>query len=753
MAVGEREIGPLACAPDELVDFINVLRLRGYGVGTQQCLSAQRLLIALTARTDFFERPREFASFLAPVLCSTPEEQELFPKLYDEWLSSKPRLFSSSSQQQQEGEAAGVQGGEAATTRARKPGASQTATPAARWFVYAATLFVLVTAAAAYKWGGVLLEWGGQTSNTGGKNTDASYGWIPLVVWAAAVTGLIIAFVAIRLRGAGARAGSYAWPARQPPRAGNPAVREAASHLLPSVFPPHRTAREWFRQRSHKAEELNVEKTVEETARSVLFTPVYATRKSRPEYLVLIDRESFGDSLAGLFRELTERLAGRDAFVERYYFQRDPRVCRSEGPMAPYLRLEDLAARHPDCSLLVFSDAGNFFSPVDGRPREWLKLFDRWETRLLLTPRLRPDAYRERALTRSGFTVLPAAPESLAPKVGDTRTDSTGFVAEPERVLPPALRGAMGLRFETSFPTEAEAGELCRQLKTFLGDEGYYWLGACAAHPFLSWDLALYLASELNIRRGNFSETYLKLLRLPWFRSGRMPEWLSERLEQELTFEQKQSILAAFDKLCPAPSEVTRQGLSTAKPGETRAAHAPAQEVTGADDYSPLRLMQGARRARGKSTPAMPYALLDDSGYGAFLVKTLMAIVVLIVACLLLILGKSVNGLLYFIFGAFFVVAWGATATWGLRRTLPAGERIFDLSHAPDARDEPDAPSSPSRFGQGLYINRPVSEMKVVVVLGWVAVGFSYVVAAGTLIAFLFLTILMLIIMIYDLLR
>lgn len=77
----------------ELVDFVDSLRLNGYGVGTEQYVTAQRLLVTLAAQDDYVTRPESLESMLAPVLCSTPEEQQAFPSLYAQWLATRPRIF------------------------------------------------------------------------------------------------------------------------------------------------------------------------------------------------------------------------------------------------------------------------------------------------------------------------------------------------------------------------------------------------------------------------------------------------------------------------------------------------------------------------------------------------------------------------------------------------------------------------------------------------------------------------------------
>src|SRR5258708_8848285 len=75
-----------------LVDLIDELRAAGYDISTQQYIAAQNLLIALAARNELPRDLRSLRTWLAPVICSSPREQENFYRYFDRWVTRHPEL-------------------------------------------------------------------------------------------------------------------------------------------------------------------------------------------------------------------------------------------------------------------------------------------------------------------------------------------------------------------------------------------------------------------------------------------------------------------------------------------------------------------------------------------------------------------------------------------------------------------------------------------------------------------------------------
>ena len=316
-----------------------------------------------------------------------------------------------------------------------------------------------------------------------------------------------------------------------------------------------RTLQELRRYRQFQSTDLNVPATVNATAaQGGLFTPVTGSRKSQPEYLVLIDRATRFDQQAQFELEIAKRLEGADISVDLYFFRQDPRFCRNQSATARATTIHDMAARHPSHYLMIFSDGAGLVEPLTGEPRPWLDLFSSWTHRTLLTPESPNNwSYREYAIRKLGFTVVHATSrgierflETLALGAAHEAPSKSWYSARFPEVL-----GERPLRWlDDLSPDRTTVDRLCFELRGFLGDEGYHWLSACAVYPELQWALTLYFGQQLGITgQASFEERLLGMVRLPWFRHGTMPDWLRSRLISTLPNERENLIRRSIDNL------------------------------------------------------------------------------------------------------------------------------------------------------------------------------------------------------------
>lgn len=336
-----------------------------------------------------------------------------------------------------------------------------------------------------------------------------------------------------------------------------------------------RTAQLLRLHREAGSSELNAPATVEATLqRGGLFAPVYQTRQLLPEYLVLIDRAGFHDQQARFVDEALARLRDDGVFIDRYYFDRDPRQCFRDDPFAPPLTIDELAMRHPEHRLMIFTDGAGLMHPLTGKPQGWLELFEAWGDRALLTPETPSHwGYREMALAGLDFLILPATQNGLNLLVETLQTDLPPNVAAGpfENDFPEMLAERPLLYLERRVPDGPALERLCNQLQVYLGDGGYLWLSACAIYPQLAWDLTLYLGGRLtdeNNEKLITENRLLKLSRLPWLRHDLMPDWLRLRLIAGLNREQERTVRQALDDLLQSALDPTRDGfvLDIAKP-------------------------------------------------------------------------------------------------------------------------------------------------------------------------------------------
>ncbi|MBC7930530.1 MAG: hypothetical protein H7Z38_08170 [Rubrivivax sp.] len=295
------------------------------------------------------------------------------------------------------------------------------------------------------------------------------------------------------------------------------------------------------------AERLDIGASIDATIKALGFlTQRHKAGSNPPEYLVLIDRASYRDHQARLFDELTARLRDEQVFLTRYFFEGDPRVCFNApfvSDARPVVRspdeqrrfeeeqesakqgfhLEDLQDSHAGHRLIVFGDGEELVNPLTAETVEWVKTFAHWPDRAILSPRPpRRWGAHELALSTQ-FILLPATLAGLELLIESFALRETGS-------LPERLRGDKNLP-----PNDLDSENVATLLRSYLGEDLFQWLCACAVHPQLQWDLTLRLGALLFAADELLTEeNILRLVRLPWFRTGLIPEKTRVRLVKEL---------------------------------------------------------------------------------------------------------------------------------------------------------------------------------------------------------------------------
>ncbi|HEX7150195.1 MAG TPA: hypothetical protein VF618_01820 [Thermoanaerobaculia bacterium] len=320
------------------------------------------------------------------------------------------------------------------------------------------------------------------------------------------------------------------------------------SIFLPTDF--RRMTQRLRRRRQMAASTLNVDRTVEVTARSGgFFMPVYAMRGMSPEYLALVDRASVDDQQALLYRAVLDRIRGDDVLVEVYEFHGDPRICWREGREDDRWTLDDLISRHFDRTLLLFGDGDALLHPLTRAPHRWTEtLGTSFRAAALLTSR--PVAEWDDAewrLARAGLLVLPSTTAGLTAFVDAQERPENPLSAE----MPAAGASSCAIDEDvwlSNFPAEPQhIASLLVGLESRLGEDGMRWLAACAVYPAMHWYLTLYLGAKLKVE--DMERKLVELVRLPWFRRGLMPDWLRTELILTLARPDERAIRRHIDEL------------------------------------------------------------------------------------------------------------------------------------------------------------------------------------------------------------
>ena len=308
----------------------------------------------------------------------------------------------------------------------------------------------------------------------------------------------------------------YRWPLRVEP--GRPA------HLRSRPF--YDAANRLRARVTGAAKALDIPGTLHASVEKAGFPDLrYRYRTRPPEYLILIELGEDGDHVAAAADTLSRALADEVIFVERFAYYDDPRICfRPEDGVR--VRLSTLRGRYPDHRLLVLGEGEGLLDSETGDLAEWVKELDAWPERAVLTP-LPPREWsmREVLLARA-FAVLPATLAGLSAAVDVFEETSAGglrhWVRKDRTPRPPGI-------------DEADP----ERLREYLGEAGLRWLRGCAVYPELNWGLTLQVGRLLG---GMTEETLTRLIRLPWFRGGELPEPLRERLIEGLDSEDRRRI-------------------------------------------------------------------------------------------------------------------------------------------------------------------------------------------------------------------
>ncbi len=298
------------------------------------------------------------------------------------------------------------------------------------------------------------------------------------------------------------------------------------------------TARLLRRRQIDEFSRLDIDATIAATVEAHGYpSPRYRPGSKPSEYLVLIDRASLRDHQAKLFDNLVGVLKNEQVFIERYFYEGDPRVCFSEDATTG-IYLSDLQIKYVNHRLIIFGDGARLINPLTGDLESWVSLFQEWPERALLTPRsIQRWGLMEVGLV-SHFILLPAS--------------LNGIRALTEYFAPPLMAYSLRLgQRETDISSDLrERSELIPALRKQLGEETFQWLCACAVYPELQWDLTLYLGALPCMPSGLINEeNLLRLTRLPWFRLGSIPDELRYVLILELDKPTEKAIRSALIEL------------------------------------------------------------------------------------------------------------------------------------------------------------------------------------------------------------
>jgi len=263
---------------------------------------------------------------------------------------------------------------------------------------------------------------------------------------------------------------------------------------------------------------FDIEKTICQTIHEGgVAKPVYTADRRHIEYLMLIDRHNPRDHKAQLHNNLYETLKANNIFVERFYFDNSPLLCRNEHYPGG-IDLSEILSLHEHAALMVFTYGLQYIDTLHLRMFEWADIFKHWQHRYFYSS-VPPVLWgeRERLLQEVFPFVLPLSVEGMQVMAADlshaanTDSDSLRYWQESaDYSLVPIKTGGKKLDY----------------IGLFFDDQLRRWIAACAIYPELDWNLTLALGKmfSTDISVLPSYKNISKLLRLNWFTKGTIPD-------------------------------------------------------------------------------------------------------------------------------------------------------------------------------------------------------------------------------------
>ncbi|UXE59051.1 MAG: WD40 repeat domain-containing protein [Woronichinia naegeliana WA131] len=575
-----------------MTDFIEELREEGYKIGISQYIAAQKLVLTLIDQGETLDSPGSLGGYLGPIFCSSPTEQEDFQQRFKLWLDSipiSPAPETTTSEVHSLDTKAQVLSQELSDIQSHANQLTVGLVIVAT--VLIAALFPLIwnpsrtptivatpspTLASPTPKASSSVPTPSPSPKPSIKPSPPSESsklvfkpvvnasspffcgwqqkWLIFFILAVPITVFLYAL----------RRGLWSQQADlflkrlgmdREPKLEKISIQGVEQDLFPPLI-FNQIARGLKRRVHIPSQQLDVNKTIEATLKKGSWlSPVYGTYQTLVEYLFLVDSASFRDHQAQFVEEMINCLKKDGVLITVYFFEGDPRICFSKERNNSPRKLQEIIHQYHDRCLIVVSDSDRFFSDISGELEPWVSQLKTWEKRAVLTPNPISNWSNQEFFLAQNFIVLPATAEGLqvlSQVLNPEVIKSYLLSGQVQTPLPEQLLIHSFHWLDRSPPTAAEITSMLKSLEEYLGNDGYYWFTACAVFPELHWNITLYLGTQLKTQSNqSLAEVCspIKLARLPWFRSGYMPDWLRSLLILKLTKEQELTIRSALQNL------------------------------------------------------------------------------------------------------------------------------------------------------------------------------------------------------------
>nr|VFK56990.1 MAG: Formylglycine-generating enzyme, required for sulfatase activity, contains SUMF1/FGE domain [Candidatus Kentron sp. TUN] len=302
---------------------------------------------------------------------------------------------------------------------------------------------------------------------------------------------------------------------------------------------------------------LHVPATIAATIEQAgFFRPISRGRRFVPELLLLIGTRDPRDLMTGLGKLTAQRLRqyGHEVFV--YYYRGAPDIF-TDSKSQETLNPEALFQRHPHARLLLIGDPAALLTNLGTGLTIEADSLTRWSRRgVLITRAAHP--VRSGVLATRGFYVEPLTDEGIRLiSIQLTELPQPAVTRQSWPSPPPPFQERHSLLWWQRPPRRQFKPKLAA-LRDYLGEDGYWLLGAMAVYPALDWGLTQALDSRLFPDAGpdggssRREQRLIRISQLSWSRMGWLPEWFRLYLLRHLGRKERRDIRQQFRLLLRA---------------------------------------------------------------------------------------------------------------------------------------------------------------------------------------------------------
>jgi hypothetical protein len=273
------------------------------------------------------------------------------------------------------------------------------------------------------------------------------------------------------------------------------------------------------------------------------------------DFVALIDRRSSRDHLASYNLEVVRSLRNAGLVMEILEFDHDPSLCHFVRT-GEFVRLDIVVEKFRDSVLLIFASADQLIDPVRRELLSSVRSLRGVHRCILLTPESsgQKNTLENAIDERLGILTIRTNPEAIG-DVARVLLDSGDKTQAKSRAgsFPTTSAAALinffverpGRWTQSIGPRRLDQRRLQEQLRLNLNPRSLGWLASTSIFPELRWPLTLWLrleSDETVQMRAALDAELLAISRLPWFRSGWMPDWARNLLVRTLTTEERSHV-------------------------------------------------------------------------------------------------------------------------------------------------------------------------------------------------------------------